>query len=192
MQKIDLTSKKKAKEVKAIRSQKKPKLPQERERKKRAAKVKTAKKVSKRVQREMQHQREREELEKRLNIKIISGNEKEKKNIFKVLTEEIKKKVPSSVVGIYEIDGSKIKTVIGEQLDDLVSEKYFSLGECAVFINPCGIIDDTEYRTRFVTRFTHYGKKYLLAVSSYYFEAFCNKSKVDTIIKILERLDCHI
>jgi hypothetical protein len=189
MQKIDLSQRKKSSEIKAVKRIKKPKTPQIKEPKKvpkkHSVSPKQAKKLNKLKQKQLAQQ-EMDELAKRLNIQIIQKNQKEKTNtVLKSFAEEIKKNVTASVVGIYEIGKGEIRAIIGENLDNLIAEKYFSLGETTIFTNPCGINDDLRFRTRLVTRFENYGKEYLLVISSYFFEAFSKKSKNDNILNVL-------
>jgi hypothetical protein len=102
------------------------------------------------------------------------------------LEKKILAKFASCEVGIYEIgEDLSVKTLLGEPLANMAAERYFSIGETTVFINPLGIYDDGKYRNRFVTRFYRLEKEYLLTVSSYGIETFRGKSQAVVILDIL-------
>jgi hypothetical protein len=110
-------------------------------------------------------------------------------DFFTLTEKEILSTVKSSKVGICEIEeGYFLKTILGEPLPTLVSQRYIALGQTTIFSNALGIFDDVKYMNRLVTRFTHGEKEYILVVSSYALENFNSGSDSKKILDIIAKI----
>lgn len=95
------------------------------------------------------------------------------KNRFNEFMSELETDFKIASYSVYFVSGdSEPRKICGDSINNLVMEHYLSLSNTVVLVNPDGISDDMDYRSRYVTRlYTGHGM-YLICISSYAFEAF--------------------
>ena len=93
---------------------------------------------------------------------------------FAEMFSRIKSEFQIASFSVYEYrrDIKTISHTFGEKLDNVTLDKYFSFENSAGLTNADGFYDNTDYKSRFVSRFSIGKTDYLVIFSSYGFETF--------------------